>query len=162
MTAIARPSWDDYFMAQAYIAATRATCHRKHVGCVIVSPSNHVIATGYNGSPPGKPHCGHDNHEMSDGHCVRTIHAEANAISQAARRGSATSSSTIYCTIIPCYDCAKLLISAGIREVVFHGFYQSRYDKSDKVTTFLEAVNITVRRLEGFDANDVFNRVIPE
>ena len=164
MTAIAqrdRPEWDSYFMAQAYIAATRATCHRKHVGCVLVSQDNHVISTGYNGSPPGKPHCGDDNHEISDGHCIRTVHAEANAISQAARKGVSTLGARCYTTIIPCYDCAKLLITAGISHVAFHGFYQSRYDSSDKVTQFLREANIEIRRLH-FSMNDVTSLVLEE
>lgn len=160
MTQLDRPNWDQYFMAQAYIAATRATCGRKHVGCVLVQ-DNHVISTGYNGSPPGKPHCGDDNHEMSDGHCVRTIHAEANSIAQAARSGVRTLGAHCYTTIIPCYDCAKLLIASGISKVIFNGFYQSRYDKSDKVTKFLTEAGIGIWKLD-FHMNDVTSMVQEE
>lgn len=158
MTALDRPDWDNYFMAQAYIIATRATCHRKHVGCVFTQ-GNHVIATGYNGSPPGQPHCGDDNHEMVDDHCVRTTHAEVNAIAQAARMGHATLGAVARTTIIPCYDCAKVLITAGISKVIFHRFYQSRYNKSDKVTLFLLSAGIQVIQMEKFNMNDVTSLV---
>lgn len=154
-----RPKWNDYFMTLAYVAATRSTCNRKHVGCVLVDMNHHVISTGYNGSPPGKEHCDDDNHEFSHGHCIRTVHAEANAIIQAAKSGGSVWGSVCFSTIIPCYDCAKMLITVGVVEVVFHGFYQSRYDKSDKVTEYLLEGNVMVKKLEDFDIRNVIETI---
>ena len=85
---MSRPEWDDYFMGFALAAARRATCDRQHVGAVIVVDKQ-VVATGYNGSVRGMPHCHEVGHDMESGHCVRTIHAEMNALAQAARRGVA-------------------------------------------------------------------------
>ena len=144
-----RLPWDEYFMSIAGLVSNRATCDRKHVGCVMVDPAKQVIATGYNGSPPGKPHCDDVGHELVDGHCVRTVHAEANAIAQVAKNGGSLYGATCFSTTIPCYDCAKLLMSAGIREVVFHEFYQSRYNFSDKVSAFLVDGGVKIRRLAG-------------
>ncbi len=127
-----RPSWDEYFLMLAKLAATRSTCLAVPVGAVIVK-QRQVLATGYNGPPSGSPHC------TAQGFCYpglpscdasrtlpsRAIHAEANAIAQAARHGIATEGATIYVTLAPCLSCLKLIISAGIREVVyetaFHG-----------------------------------------
>ena len=138
---MARPNWDDYFMRLAYMAATRATCSRKHVGAIIVSPDMRVVATGYNGAPSGQPSCDEVGHEIYMEHCIRTIHSEANAISFA---GHFASGCTIYCTCIPCYDCAKLIVNAGIAKVVYDEFYPSRYGKSDMVPTFLRAAGLEV------------------
>jgi len=153
-----RPNWDDYFMTLAYVAATRATCDRKHVGCVLVTQENHVLATGYNGSPPNKPHCDDVGHEIVDEHCVRTVHAEANAVAQAARIGRSIDNAICYSTTIPCYDCAKMLLTAGVTGVVFHGFYQSRYNKSDKVTQFLEGP-MSVRQMHNYRPNNVISSI---
>jgi dCMP deaminase len=121
-----RPSWDEYFMNIAQIVGTRGTCDRGRSGCVIVR-DHRILVTGYVGSPAGLPHCDHDGHEMSkliddDGrqseHCIRTIHAEQNAIAQAAQIGIAINNSTLYCKMTPCYTCAKLIINAGIKRVV--------------------------------------------
>lgn len=140
-----RPDWDTYFMGAAYWAATRATCNRKHVGAVIVSPEKRIVATGYNGAPRGMPSCDDVEHELVDGHCVRTIHSEANAITFA---GTSARGCAIYCTCSPCYDCAKLIANAGISKVVYDEFYGSRYGKSDKVTQFLRDAGITVEQLD--------------
>src|SRR6185312_9890322 len=99
-----RASWDEYFMQIARDVATRATCDRKHVGAVIVRDKC-ILATGYNGSIRGLPHCDEDGHLMEDGHCVRTIHAEANAIIQAARNGVRIEGATVYVTASPCWGC---------------------------------------------------------
>lgn len=119
-----RPGWDAYFMHLARVAATRATCDRKHVGAVIVS-ARVVIATGYNGSVRGLPHCDDIGHLMEDGHCVRTVHAEANAIAQAAKCGGMhLEGASIYVTASPCWPCFKLIVNAGIREIFFGEFYR--------------------------------------
>ena len=121
-----RPSWDEYFMELANTASKRATCDRGRSGCVIVK-NRHVLVTGYVGSPAGLPHCDEVGHLFSktihsDGsisnHCIRTVHAEQNAICQAARRGIALEGATLYCRMTPCRTCAMLIINCGIKRVV--------------------------------------------
>lgn len=118
-----RATWDQYFMRIAREVATRATCDRKHVGAVIVR-ERCILATGYNGSIRGLPHCSEEGHLMEDGHCVRTVHAEANAIVQAARNGVRIDGAELYVTATPCWGCFRLLANAGIRRVVFGEFYR--------------------------------------
>ena len=118
-----RASWDEYFMAIAREVATRSTCDRKHVGAVLVR-DRILLATGYNGSIRGLPHCDDVGHLMEDGHCVRTTHAEANALVQAARNGVAVEGGGIYVTASPCFGCFKLIANAGLRRIVFGEFYR--------------------------------------
>ena len=120
-----RVSWDEYFMNVARVVATRATCDRKHVGAVIVRERS-ILATGYNGSIHGLAHCDEDGHLMEDGHCVRTIHAEANAIIQAARNGVRIEGAWIYVTASPCFSCFKMIANAGIKRIVFGEFYREQ------------------------------------
>jgi len=120
-----RATWDEYFMNIATEVATRATCSRKHVGAVIVRDKT-ILSTGYNGSVRGLPHCNDDNHMMEDGHCVRTIHAEINAIIQAARNGTRIESSGIYVTASPCWSCFKAIANAGLTRIVFGEFYRDQ------------------------------------
>ncbi|NOZ70669.1 MAG: dCMP deaminase [Chloroflexi bacterium] len=117
-----RPSWDEYFMGIALQVAKRSTCDRAHVGAVIVR-DRRILTTGYNGSPSGLPHCDDVGHLLVDGHCVRTIHAEQNAIVQAGYLGVSVRGGTLYVTHQPCLTCAKLIINAGIRRVVYAGTY---------------------------------------
>lgn len=133
-----RPSWDEYFLLLAKLAALRSTCLSRPTGAVIVL-GNHVVATGYNGSMPGVTHC------SDEGECFRrrvkgvdedhkhdfcrAIHAEANAIAHAARLGVSVLGGTIYCTLQPCYVCTKLMASAGITRVV----YEMEYESPDQV-----------------------------
>ena len=121
-----RPSWDDYFLNLADTVSERATCNRGRSGCVIVKDKQ-ILVTGYVGSPKGLPHCDDVGHLFrkvihEDGsitqHCVRTVHAEQNAICQAARRGIALDGSTLYCRMTPCRTCAMLIINCGIVRVV--------------------------------------------
>ena len=119
----ARASWDEYFMNIATEVATRATCDRKHVGAVIVRDRS-ILATGYNGSIAGLPHCDEEGHLMEDGHCVRTIHAESNAVIQAARNGVRIDGAGIYVTASPCFGCFKVIANAGIKRIVFGEFYR--------------------------------------
>lgn len=128
-----RPSWDDYFLKLADTVASRATCDRGRSGCVIVKDKQ-ILVTGYVGSPRGLAHCDDVGHFMKkviheDGsvtqHCVRTVHAEQNAITQAARRGIALDGSTLYCRMTPCRTCAMLIINCGIERVVCERKYHA-------------------------------------
>ncbi len=118
-----RASWDEYFMNIAREVSTRSTCDRKFVGAVIVRDRS-ILATGYNGSIRGLPHCDEVGHLMEDGHCVRTVHAEANAIVQAARNGVRIEGASIYVTASPCWGCFRLVANAGIGRVSFGEFYR--------------------------------------
>jgi dCMP deaminase len=118
-----RVSWDEYFMNIAREVATRSTCSRKHVGAVIVRDRT-ILSTGYNGSVRGLPHCDEVGHMMEDGHCVRTIHAEANAIIQAAKNGTRIDGAGIYVTASPCWHCFKTIANAGLTRIVFGEFYR--------------------------------------
>jgi dCMP deaminase len=119
-----RPSWDDYFMATAVLLSTRSSCERLHVGCVIVSAGdrkNRLIAAGYNGFLPSTPHTS----RLREGHEQATVHAEQNAIADAARRGSSVEGCTAYVTHFPCINCAKILAAAGIGEVRYREDYKN-------------------------------------
>lgn len=118
-----RQDWDSYFLKIAREVATRATCPRLHVGCVLVKDKR-IIATGYNGSTKGAPHCDDDGCHMVGGSCVRTIHAEQNAINQCAEYGVSAKGSTAYVTHKPCLLCTKSLIQAGIERIVFINDYR--------------------------------------
>ncbi|HSV73181.1 MAG TPA: cytidine/deoxycytidylate deaminase family protein [Chthonomonadales bacterium] len=117
-----RPSWDDYFLKIARDVATRATCPRRSVGAVVVLDKR-ILTTGYNGAPHGLPHCTEVGCKMQDGHCIRTLHAEQNAIVQGALNGVTLRGATLYVTCQPCNNCAKMIINAGIVKVVFDGDY---------------------------------------
>jgi len=120
-----RQSWDDYFMNIANQISTRSTCPRKRVGCVIVRDKT-IIATGYNGSLPGEPHCDTHSCFLQNNHCVRTIHAETNAINQAAKNGVSLQGATIYCNVEPCWNCYKNIISAGITKIRYRDSYGNK------------------------------------
>lgn len=117
-----RPGWDEYFISIARTVAGRATCPRASVGAVVVRDQR-ILTTGYNGAPPGIAHCTELGCEMRDGHCVRTTHAEANAVVQGALYGVSLGGATVYCTHEPCLGCSKLLISAGVAHIVFENEY---------------------------------------
>lgn len=128
--------------------ATRATCDRKHVGAVIVRDRS-ILATGYNGSISGLAHCSEVGHLMEDGHCVRTIHAEANALMQAARNGVRIDSASIYVTASPCFNCFKLLANAGIRRIVFGEFYRDQ-----RIFDFAEQLGLELLHLNPGDTEE--------
>ena len=128
-----RPSWDEYFIEVMEAIAKRATCDRGRSGCVIAK-DNCILATGYVGSPIGLPHCDEVGHLIKkttheDGHitehCVRTVHAEINAICQAARNGTAIEGATLYCRMTPCRNCCMAIINSGIKRVVAQRHYQA-------------------------------------
>lgn len=158
-----RPSWDEYFMNIAELVGSRGTCSRGRSGCVIVRDKR-ILVTGYVGSPAGLPHCddvGHEMHKVTgdDGvvseHCVRTAHAELNAIAQAAKVGVSVDGSTVYCHMVPCYTCAKTIINAGIKKVVaLKDYHRSQRTKE----VFAEGgvkLNILTRETEDYK-NDRF------
>jgi len=138
---LARPSWDEYFLEIAKVVATRSTCDRANVGAVIVK-NKVILSTGYNGAPRGLPHCNDVGHEIVDGHCIRTAHAETNAIAQAAKNGTSIEDASIYLTISPCYDCFKIIVNAGIKEVVYDSFYMSRYEASKAVLSLAKKAGV--------------------
>lgn len=118
-----RVDWHTYFMNIARQAATRSTCDRKHVGAVIVRDRT-ILSTGYNGSIRGMPHCDDVGHLMDNNHCVATVHAEANAIIQAAKNGVSIHEAEIYTTASPCWNCFQLIANAGLRRVYYGEFYR--------------------------------------
>lgn len=117
-----RPGWDEYFMEVARTVATRATCPRASVGCVLTR-DHRILTTGYNGSPRHVAHCTEVGCLVVNDHCVRTTHAEANAIVQGALHGVGLAGSTAYCTHQPCLNCSKLLISVGVTKIVYETPY---------------------------------------
>jgi dCMP deaminase len=138
-TPYARPSWDDYFMEVMNAIAKRATCGRGRSGCVIAR-DNQVLVTGYVGSPMGLPHCDDVGHQFKkvqheDGsvteHCVRTVHAEQNAICQAAKQGVPIKGATLYCRMTPCRVCAMLIINCGIVRVVCERRYHAGVESEE-------------------------------
>lgn len=145
-----RPDWDTYFMKIAYDVAARSTCDRAYVGTVLVRDKR-ILTTGFNGSPAGLPHCDEAGHLMVDGHCVRTIHAEANSIIQAALHGVSTNGADCYVTHMPCLSCAKVLINAGIVRIVYH----NNYRQDQNTLQFLELAGVELIHLVpghfGFD-----------
>ncbi len=120
---MARVSWEEYFMNIAKQVATRSTCDRKHVGAVIAR-DRIILSTGYNGSIRGMPHCDEMGHMMENGHCVATIHAEANAVLQAAKNGVRIDGAEVYITASPCWQCFKMLANAGSRKIYYGEFYR--------------------------------------
>ncbi|MEZ5063506.1 MAG: dCMP deaminase family protein [bacterium] len=147
-----RVSWDEYFMNIARQVATRATCDRKSVGAVIVRDKT-ILSTGYNGSIRGLPHCSEVGHLMEDGHCVRTVHAEANAICQAARNGVRIEGADIYTTASPCWSCFRLIANSSIRRIYYGEFYRDRRSLDVARELGLELVDLSdlVARLPGAD-----------
>ncbi|MEQ8467144.1 deoxycytidylate deaminase [Coleofasciculus sp. E1-EBD-02] len=149
-----RPTWDEYFLMLAKLAATRSTCLAFPVGAVIVK-NKQVLATGYNGSPAGSAHC------TEQGYCYpglsscdaskempsRAVHAEANALAQAAKHGIATTDASIYVTLEPCLSCLKLIISAGIHEV----FYETPFNSGGSILvrdSFINEGLVTLKKIQ--------------
>lgn len=155
-----RPSWDEYFMMLAKLAASRSTCLSRPTGAVVVKDKQ-VLATGYNGSLPGQAHC------MDEGVCFRrtlkwpeavkydmcrSSHAEANAISLAAKKGVSLEGATVYCTLEPCITCAKLIVTSGITRVVYEHAYDSPIAERDQYWKDILALSNT--RVEQIIVND--------
>jgi dCMP deaminase len=138
-----RPSWDEYFMATAVLMSTRSPCERLQVGCVVVTGGerrNRLVAAGYNGFLPGSPHVS----RVRQGHEQATVHAEQNAIADAARRGSSVEGCVAYITHYPCINCAKILASAGIAEIR----YRQNYTNDPLVAPMLTDAGVKILQLE--------------
>lgn len=154
-----RPSWDEYFMEIACTAAKRATCDRGRTAAIIVKDKR-ILCTGYAGSPIGIEHCDDIGHEMAemtneDGeksmHCIRTSHAEQNAICQAAKCGISIEGATLYCKMEPCYTCAKMIINCGIKKVVAENKYHAAKRTRDvfkKAGVKIEILNDEVKKYD--------------
>ena len=138
-----RASWDEYFMSIAQVVATRSTCERKFVGAVIVRNKT-ILSTGYNGSIRGLPHCTEAGHMMEDGHCVATIHAETNAILQAARNGVMIDGASIYVTASPCWNCFKQLANAGITRICYGEFYRDTRSLEVASAVGIELIHVPI------------------
>ncbi|UAC47315.1 ComE operon protein 2 [Bacillus aquiflavi] len=137
-----RISWDQYFIAQSHLLALRSTCTRLAVGATIVRDKR-IIAGGYNGSIAGGEHCIDAGCYVIDNHCVRTIHAEMNALLQCAKFGVPTEGAEIYVTHFPCLQCCKALIQAGIKAV----YYSEDYKKHPYAIELFEKANVTVEKV---------------
>lgn len=137
-----RVDWDTYFMRIAREVSERSTCDRKHVGAVIVRDRN-ILSTGYNGSIAGMPHCDDVGHMMENGHCVGTIHAEANAILQAAKHGVSISAGAIYVSASPCWNCFKMIANAGLKRICFGEFYRDERIFAVAHTIGIELVDLS-------------------
>jgi dCMP deaminase len=137
-----RLSFDEYFMRMAMLASERATCERLKVGSVIVKNKN-VLATGYNGSASGEAHCIDEGCYVRDNHCIRTIHAEQNALLQSAKYGISVQGASLYATHFPCLHCTKSLVTAGIKEIV----YLHDYRNDEYAIHLINQAGITLRHL---------------
>jgi dCMP deaminase len=140
-----RVDWDTYFMDIAKVVASRSTCDRKHVGALLVR-DRMILSTGYNGSIRGMPHCDEAGHLMESGHCVATIHAEANAVLQAARNGVRIDGADLYTTASPCWPCFKLIANAGVERIVYGEFY-----RDDRIFDVARRLAISLVDLTGAD-----------
>ena len=147
-----RPSWDAYFLEMAHVVARRSTCLRRHVGALLVREKR-ILATGYNGAPAGLPHCAEvgclrDELEIPSGErqeLCRGLHAEQNAIIQGALHGVSVQGADLYCTTQPCVACAKMLINAGVRRIVYEGDYADDLSLELLAQAGVELVRVSAR-----------------
>lgn len=149
-----RASWDEYFMNIATVVASRSTCPRKLVGAVIVREKT-ILSTGYNGSIRGMPHCSEVGHMMENDHCVATIHAESNAILQAAKNGVMIDGGTVYVTASPCWNCFKQIANSGLRRIVYGEFY-----RDERIFQVAERLGIELVHLQpsSFEKSNNFSK----
>jgi len=143
-----RADWPEYFMNIAKEVATRSTCDRKHVGSVIVRDKT-ILSTGYNGSIRGMPHCDEAGHMMENDHCIATIHAEANAVLQAAKNGVMIDKAEVYISASPCWPCFKMLANAGIKKIYYGEFYRDDriFDVAKKLGIELTHIKVDQSKL---------------
>lgn len=137
-----RKSWDEYFMEITEMVATRSTCDRAFVGCVLVNKDHRIVSTGYNGSLSGNSQCDEVGHTMRDGHCIATIHAEMNALLYCAKEGISVKGCTAYVTHFPCLNCTKALIQAGILGIC----YKSSYRVDEYALELIKLNNIEIKK----------------
>lgn len=149
-----RISWDEYFMAQSHLLSLRSTCSRLSVGATIVKDKR-IVSGGYNGSIKGDEHCIDVGCKVVEGHCVRTIHAEINAILQCSKFGVGTEGATIYVTHFPCLNCTKSIIQVGIKEIC----YANDYRNNEYAQELLEKSGVVVRKVD-YDVNNVVERLL--
>ena len=149
-----RISWDEYFMAQSHLLSLRSTCSRLSVGATIVKDKR-IVSGGYNGSIKGDEHCIDVGCKVVEGHCVRTIHAEINAILQCSKFGVGTEGATIYVTHFPCLNCTKSIIQSGIKEIC----YANDYRNNEYARELLEKSGVIVRKVD-YDVNSVVERLL--
>ncbi|WP_278914954.1 ComE operon protein 2 [Ligilactobacillus agilis] len=138
-----RIPWDQYFMLQAVLLSLRSTCNRLAVGAILVRDKR-IIAGGYNGSVSGDDHCLDAGCYIVDGHCLRTIHAEMNAVLQCAKFGVATDDAEVYVTDFPCLQCTKMLLQAGIKKI----YYLRNYHNDDYAVRLLKLKNVAVSQVK--------------
>lgn len=138
-----RITWDKYFMLQAIMLAARSTCTRLHVGAVMVKDGR-IIASGYNGSVSGTPHCTEVGDLIVDGHCIRAVHAEQNALMQLAKMGISADGAQVFVTDFPCVHCTKLLLQAGVIKIN----YLRNYHNDDFVSELLDEKNIAIEQVK--------------
>ncbi len=144
---IKRAGWDEYFMNIAKVISSRSTCDRKFVGAVIVRDKT-ILSTGYNGSIRKLEHCSQIGHMIENNHCVATIHAEANAIIQAAKNGVCIDGATIYTTASPCWPCFKLIANSGLKRICFGEFYRDH-----RIFEIAKKLKIELVKLEAINSN---------
>lgn len=137
-----RPEWPEVFLTVAEVMADRSTCPRHHVGCVLATQDNQLLTTGYNGAVRGGSHCYDVGCLMDADHCVRSVHAELNALLQAAREGIPVHNAVAYCTARPCYRCAAALAQAGVGRVYFIDTYIDSDSKEGRVAEISDLVEL--------------------
>lgn len=140
---MSRKNWKDYFMEITEMVASRSTCDRAFVGCILVNDDNRIVSTGYNGSVSGREHCDDIGHTMRDGHCIATIHAEMNALLYCAKEGISVKGCSAYITHFPCLNCTKALIQAGIKQI----YYKYDYRVDDYAIDLLNKSNVKFEKL---------------
>ena len=138
-----RKSWNEYFMEITEMVASRSTCDRAFVGCVLVNKDHRIVSTGYNGSVTGNPHCSEVGHTMRDGHCIATIDAEMNALLYCAKEGIPVKGCTAYITHFPCLNCSKALIQAGIEKI----YYKHAYRVDDYALSLFEKNGVQLQQI---------------
>lgn len=138
-----RKSWDEYFMEITEMVATRSTCDRAFVGCVLVNQDHRIVSTGYNGSLSGNESCDEIGHTMRDGHCIATIHAEMNALLYCAKEGISVKNCVAYVTHFPCLNCTKALLQAGIRGI----YYKEAYRIDEYAMKLIKKNNVDLKQL---------------
>lgn len=149
-----RLSWDEFFFALAYIYASRGTCDRLRVACILVNEKHILVGAGYNGSLPGDVHCDEDGHLLIDGHCVRTLHSEDNAILNSI---GDLAGATAYIIAPPCIDCIKKLIAVGVKRIAYTGEYKN--SKGLEYIKELAIKNSIVLEYKNVDFKSILNKV---